>query len=183
MTLTGLIAQYGYIAVFAGTLIEGETVLLLAGFAAHQGYLSLPWVITIALCGGVLGDQICFLLGRRYSAALLRRFPGLAPSVRRVDRLLLRYNAWLIVCMRFMYGLRIAGPLAIGMSRLPPQRFLAFNLLGAAIWAPLLAGAGFLFGHTLDLLFADLRRFEEAILLLIAASAAAIGLRRHLRRR
>ena len=36
MTLTQLVADYGYLAVLAGALFEGETVLLLAGFAAHQ---------------------------------------------------------------------------------------------------------------------------------------------------
>jgi membrane protein DedA with SNARE-associated domain len=182
MTLTGLIAQYGYLVVFVGAFIEGETVLVLAGFAAHQGYLSLPWVMLLALCGGALGDQVCFFLGRHYGQPLLLRFPSLAPGVQRVDRLLERYHAWLIIGMRFLYGLRLAGPIAIGMSRLPAWRFVAFNLTGAAIWAPLIAGAGFLFGHTLELLFADIKRFEEAVLLLIVAIAAVVGLRRRLRR-
>lgn len=182
MTLTGLVAQYGYLAVFAGAFLEGETVLVLAGFAAHQGYLSLPWVIALALCGGMLGDQSCFFLGRRYGAALLRRFPKLVPGIERVDRLLQRYHAWLIIGMRFMYGLRLVGPIAVGMSRLPTWRFVAFNLLGATIWAPLIAGAGYLFGHALELLFADIKRFEEVVLLLIVVGGAAAGLWHRLRR-
>jgi len=64
VSLSGLIADYGYVALFAGTLLEGETVLILAGFAAHQGYLQLHWVIGIALLGGFLGDQFYFWLGR-----------------------------------------------------------------------------------------------------------------------
>ena len=65
MTLTELVAQYGYLAVFAGAFLEGETVLILAGFAAHQGYLSFFWVVALAMCAGTLGDQTCFFLGRR----------------------------------------------------------------------------------------------------------------------
>lgn len=182
MTLTGLIAQYGYLAVFVGAVLEGETMLVLAGFAAHQGYLSLPWVVLLALCGGVLGDQACFFLGRRYGPALLLRFPNLTPGVQRVDQLLL-YHAWLIIGMRFMYGLRLVGPIAIGMSGLSTWRFVAFNLIGAAIWAPLIAGAGYLFGHALQLLFTDIRHFEEAVLLLILGLAGAAALRHRLRHR
>jgi membrane protein DedA with SNARE-associated domain len=45
MTLASLIQEYGYAAVFAGTFIEGETVLIMAGFAAHRGYLVLPSIL------------------------------------------------------------------------------------------------------------------------------------------
>ena len=44
-SLQSLIEHYGYFAVFLGCFLEGETVLVLAGFAAHMGYLSLPGVI------------------------------------------------------------------------------------------------------------------------------------------
>ena len=45
------LAEYGYWAVLGGTLLEGEVVLLLAGFAAQQGVLYLPAVIAVAFCG------------------------------------------------------------------------------------------------------------------------------------
>ena len=183
MNVSDLVAQYGYLAVAAGAFLEGETVLVLAGFAAHQGYLSFFWVVALALCAGALGDQTCFFLGRRYGGALLRRFPQLSPGVQRVDRLLQRYHAWLIVGVRFMYGLRLVGPIAIGISGFPAWRFVLFNLLGAAIWAPLIAGAGFLFGSTLELLFDDIKHFEELALLAIVAIAAVVGLWHRLRRR
>jgi membrane protein DedA with SNARE-associated domain len=40
MTLDQLIDTYGYWAILVGTLLEGETILLLGGFAAYQGYLA-----------------------------------------------------------------------------------------------------------------------------------------------
>ena len=45
MSLPQLLTDYGYWAVFVGSLLEGETILILAGFAAHRGYLSLPLVM------------------------------------------------------------------------------------------------------------------------------------------
>jgi len=182
MTLTQLVAEYGYWAVFAGALLEGETVLILAGFAAHQGYLSFPLVAAIALCGGTLGDQVFFFLGRRYGMDLLRRFPQWNPGAQRVDRLLLRYHAGVIIGARFMYGLRIAGAIAIGMSDVPAWRFILFNVIGAAIWAPLIAGVGYLFGQTLQWLFVDIKHYEEVALLLVIGTALLIHLLRRLRR-
>ncbi|MFC3532799.1 DedA family protein [Vogesella facilis] len=183
MTLAQLLADYGYLAVFVGAVLEGESLLLLAGFAAQQGYLSLPLVVLLALGGGTLGDQLFFWLGRRYNAALLRRLPAGVQRAEQVNRLLLRYDAWVIVGVRFMYGLRVIGPIVIGMSRVSAWRFAGFNLLGAAIWAPLIAGCGFLFGHSLQWLFADLQRYQEAALLALIALLLAGKLLLHWRRR
>ena len=69
MDLAALIQQYGYAAVFVGSVLEGETMLVLAGLAAHRGYLSLQWVMAVAVAGAFLGDLICFLTGRFLGAA------------------------------------------------------------------------------------------------------------------
>ena len=47
MDLQGIIENYGFAAVLVGTFLEGETILILAGLAAHLGYLNLPLVIFI----------------------------------------------------------------------------------------------------------------------------------------
>ena len=181
MSLPGLLADYGYLAVFIGCLLEGETILVLAGVAAQRGLLSLPLVVLLAFAGGTLGDQIFFFIGRRYGHALLRQSSRFAPAVQRVNTLLLRHDAWLIVGVRFMYGLRIAGPIAIGMSDVPALRFLAFNLLGAAIWAVVVTAVGYFFGQSLQWLITDLARFEEIALLVIIIVAVLIGVVHRLR--
>lgn len=173
------LAQYGYLAVFIGSVLEGETILLLAGFAAHQGYLSLPMVMAVGFCGGVLGDQTFFFLGLRYGRRLLSRFPRFKPQVEKVQRLIERYHSAMIVMVRFMYGLRFVGPVAIGASRIKVWRFVAFNVLGGALWAVLVGGAGYLFGQALGLVFADLKRYEHwaALALVMIAAAVALVLR------
>jgi membrane protein DedA with SNARE-associated domain len=171
MTLADLVAHHGYGAVFAGSLLEGETILLLAGAAAHKGYLSFAAVVAVAFCGGTLGDQILFAIGRHYGTALLARYPRLVARGEPVKGLIRRHQTWLIVGVRFMYGLRMVGPLVIGMSEVPTRRFVLPNLLGAAIWAPLVVGAGYLFGHALGWLFSGIERFE-----FMAIGALLLGL-------
>ena len=136
----------------------------MAGFAAYQGYLDLEKVILIALFAGFLGDQLYFFLGRRHGRDILARFPTLKPRVERVDTLLHRYHLLLIPGIRFMYGLRIVGPIAFGMGRVEAVRFIFLNFIGAMLWAPLIAGAGYLFGEALELLLHDIHRYEKLIL-------------------
>jgi membrane protein DedA with SNARE-associated domain len=176
--LPQLVSDYGYLAVFIGTLFEGETILLLAAYAAHQGYLSLPLVIGVAFCGATLGDQIFFFTGYLFGRPLLRRLPTIRARAQKINALLVRYNAGLIVGIRFAYGLRIAGPIVIGMSTISPRRFLLFNAIGALLWAPLIAGIGYLFGHAIEWLFVDLKRYETiglfSLLLLVVLLSALI---------
>lgn len=161
MALADLLSQYGYLALFAGCLLEGETLLLLAGLAAHGGYLSYPVVVLVAFVGGTLGDQICFFVGRRYGDALLLRWTHLEVPAARVRRLIDRHSALLIVGLRFMYGLRLIGPVVIGMSDVSAWRFVVFNVIGAAIWAVAVSGAGYLFGHAIEWFLADLELLEK----------------------
>jgi membrane protein DedA with SNARE-associated domain len=44
-----LLIQFGYVAVFLGTFLEGETILALAGLAAANGYLSFAGVERISV--------------------------------------------------------------------------------------------------------------------------------------
>lgn len=60
MNIAQILQDYGYPAVFLGTLHEGETIMLLGGLAAHPGYLSLDWVIACGFCGTLIGDQLYF---------------------------------------------------------------------------------------------------------------------------
>src|SRR4051794_7381171 len=112
MDLAALIQQYGYAAVFVGSVLEGETLVVLAGLAARRGYLTLQWVIVIAAAGAFLGDQLCFFAGRRMGPRVLARWPRLEPSVTRADNLLARHGAFLVIGLRFTYGLRLGGVLA-----------------------------------------------------------------------
>jgi membrane protein DedA with SNARE-associated domain len=160
MDLAKLVETYGYYAVFGGALLEGETVLAMAGFAASKGYLNIGIVIAIAIVGAVIGDQIFFAIGRFAKGKVFRWFPSVEPKVVVVNRGLKKYGGWLVVLLRFMYGFRIAGPIAIGISDMHWGRFFFFNALGAIIWAPLIAGAGFFFGHALLQVLERLRGYE-----------------------
>lgn len=182
MDLAALISQYGLAAVLAGSLLEGETVLMLAGYAAHRGYLDFTAVVAVAMVGAVIGDQIWFALGRRQGARLTARRPWLDDKVRRALVLIERHPAKIILAMRFAWGLRTALPIAVGMSTITWQRFLLLNLISALVWAPLVAGVGYLFGALLARHVESLHRVEHWGMLAVVMLALIfhfISRRRH----
>jgi len=155
-----LIQKYGYLATFAGSLVEGESLLILSGLAAHRGYLSLPVVIVVGALGGALGDLGFFMLGRRYGGDLLSRFPRYGGTAGRVRAMIEPHPNATILGVRFMYGLRTAGPAVIGASRIPLPRFIVLNAIGALLWSGCWAGAGYLLGHAAERLLGDLAHVE-----------------------
>jgi len=158
--LAGLIDSYGYFAVFIGAFLEGETILALAGLASFRGYMDLWKVILVAMAAGFLGDQFYFFIGRFKGHRVLARFPHARERAHRFDALLARWHAPLIIGVRFMYGFRVVGPILLGMGRVPAWKFMLFNFIGAAIWAPLIAGIGYFFGSILETALGRLKHYE-----------------------
>jgi membrane protein DedA with SNARE-associated domain len=181
MDFAALVDSYGYIAVAVGAFLEGETILALAGLAANRGYLDFYTVVVIALFFGFIGDQFYFFLGRRHGAQILARFPDAQERAHRFDDLLRRWHAPLIVMIRFMYGFRIVGPILLGMGRVPSWKFIVFNFIGAAIWAPLIAGIGFVFGEIVQSVLDDVQKVEIWLFAAIVVAGIA-GFFLHLRR-
>lgn len=169
------IAAYGYWAVFFGTFLEGETVLLGAGYAAQRGLLDWRAVVALACLGATLGDQLAFALGRWKGRTLFTRFPALGRRVPPFLRLLERHHVSLILAIRFLYGFRIAGPVILGTTRLPMPRFSALNFLGAVLWAFAVSGAGYFFGVALEAVVADVEDVELVAVGLLLAGVFVAG--------
>ncbi len=174
MNVENLIHSYGFLPVLVGTFFEGETVLILAAFSAHQGYLPLSEVILSAFVGTLAGDQFYFYLGRRHNLGFLRKRPSWKSRIERANRLLVKFQTTVILSSRFLYGLRTVLPFAIGMSSVPAGKFLVLNVIGAAVWAAALGYGGYYFGHALEMALAEVKTYEFWILGLIAAMGLLI---------
>lgn len=160
-TAKDLVDRLGYPIVFFGVGIEsmgipvpGETVLVIAAALAGSDHLS-PWGVALAgWLGAVVGDNIGYLVGRRWGPRLLR-----VPAVRRVyderrEAVAQRFferRGWLAVFLgRFVALLRIfAGPLA-GMNGMRWRTFLIANAAGGALWVGAVVTVGLLVGSNLD---------------------------------
>ncbi len=183
-----LIAQYGYLALFIGTFLEGETILLLAGFAAQSpGFnLDLRLVILAAFCGSLAGDQTAFFVGRHYGRRLVARSEKWRARADRVHAMLKKYHEVLILTFRFFYGLRNLTPFVLGTAEISVLKFFVLNAIGAGIWAVSFALIGYAFGSLLENVLTrvidNVHHVELAILGVAALVACGFWLRKALRR-
>jgi membrane protein DedA with SNARE-associated domain len=177
--LPALVATYGYPVAFFGSMLEGETILALAGLAVHRGHLPYVPVWLLAAVGGAIGDAIYFALGRRYAARILARWPAMVPAADRVHKLILRGPAIAIVTVRFLYGLRLAGPIVIGSCALPWPTFIFWNAIGALLWSACWLAVGYSLGEVAQRLIGNLAHVERELFLgvLVVAISVIVVLR------
>jgi membrane protein DedA with SNARE-associated domain len=155
------IRNYGYIAVFLFSCIEGEMAVLFSGAMAYLGYMDVKYVILCAFLGTLLADQLCFHIGHYYGRSFLKKFPSLELKAQKVFYYLHKYKALFIFTFRFIYGIRIASPLIIGAGGIPIRYFTLLNVPAAAIWAIISVGLGYIFADAINSLVSNLHVYQK----------------------
>jgi membrane protein DedA with SNARE-associated domain len=171
MTPELLLQKFGYLAVFVGTFLEGETILVMAGFFAERGYLRLPFVVATACAGAYSGHVFWFWLGRTQGVKLLDRFPRMKRHFGKGIRLFERYGAPAIFITQWLYGLRITCAVIIGISKVSTIKFLLYEALTCIVWAIIIGTAGFYFGRAVEHVLGRAAHIEKYGLLVLVVVA------------
>lgn len=148
--LIDIIKDWGYIAVFLGSLVEGESVIFVACLMAQLGYLSLIKIMIIAFTGTLFADQTLYYIGRYYGPALIQRFHSLHAPANRAFKLLHSWDLWFILSFRFIWGIRTISPIVIGSSGITPQRYTPLNFIAAVIWTLISCIGGYFLAGILE---------------------------------
>jgi membrane protein DedA with SNARE-associated domain len=179
MTIKHLIETYGVLAVFVGTIFEGETIVILAALAANQGYLPLWQVVLAAFAGACSADQFYFFLGRWQGRSLISKRPAWQKRSEKATRLIERFHVWIIPAIRYLYGMRSVLCILIGMSRVSGWTFAILNTAGVAVWTILTCFGGYYMGRAMKVI----RKYEMAVVVLLAVVGLATLIFKHYRRR
>lgn len=171
MTIPELLRSYGYWLILGWTLLEGETIVIIAGVAAAAGHMELWLIILVGWIGSYISDQIYFAVGRKFGPFLLKRFPWAQSPVDRAGRLLLKYDVWFILTFRFIYGVRNVTPPALAIAGVTHKRFAILNFVAAGLWAHTFALAGYLFGQAFKELVEDAHMYFGYVILFMFALA------------
>jgi membrane protein DedA with SNARE-associated domain len=172
----------------AGLPFPGTPFLLAAGALARSGHLSLVVAVAVAVLASLLGHLAWYEAGRRKGDAILNLVCriSLEPDlcVRRTRDLYARYGARSLVIAQFIPGLDIVAQPLAGISGVPLARFVAFNLLGAGLWASVFMALGYVFGGQLeDVARVALRLGTWLLAIVLGLLAAHIGWKVHQRQR
>jgi membrane protein DedA with SNARE-associated domain/rhodanese-related sulfurtransferase len=192
--LIALLVEHGVGVVFAATLlarvgapVPASPLLVVAGGLAVGGQLSLAAVVAVSLAANLLGDAVWYQAGRHYGHRVMRLLCRISISpdscVRQSEALIGRWGGSSLVAAKFVPGVSVvAAPMAgaLGMS---VRRFIAFDLLAAAVWTAAFLGLGMVFSRQIQQVLDVLAGAGMLALAVLAALLAAMLALRFWRRR
>lgn len=184
--LEAFIETYGIAAVMAGTALEGEGAAIFGGAMAHRGHLPFWPLALAAAAGGYLADLVIYGVGRRYRDGARVRKVLEHEKVARVVGRLSRNLVIFALLFRFIPGMRTAGPLSLAAAGMAPGPYAFCTGIAALLWGFTGVGMGYYLGHTIELIFGELKRIEHAMIgpaIVAAVIAGAILIWRRAGRR
>lgn len=135
--------QYGYLALMIGTFFEGEAAILFVSSLIHKGLFAFPFTVVSAFLGSFASDWIYYLIGRLNGIYFVAKRPKLQEKVSVFTNFFQRYKFQVLFSYRFLYGFRVVIPLVIGMSGLPPIKFLFYSVFTGLLWATTVCSVGY----------------------------------------
>jgi membrane protein DedA with SNARE-associated domain len=163
-SLESLVEAYGTVAVFVGTVLEGEAIAIAGGVMAHREHLSFWPIAFAAAAGGYLSDLLIYGFGRRYRDAPRLRGALENPKVAAlVAKLSLNIVLFALV-FRFIPGMRTAGPVALAALGMPPLHYGVLTGLAALVWGVTGVMLGYFLGNSIESIFGELHRIEHALI-------------------
>ncbi|MBG6056346.1 membrane protein DedA with SNARE-associated domain [Salinibacterium sp. CAN_S4] len=133
---------------FAVVLPSETVVVALGSLAFSTGAPNILLLLAVAALGAVIGDNLCYLIGRSVGTDRFRwmRRPRIHAAFDYARRALTRRPASLILTARYVPFARIAVNLTAGATGFPYRSYLPLTLVAGASWALYNCFIGALFG-------------------------------------
>ena len=170
-----------------GIPVPGETVLIAGAVYAGSGRLNVVAVGCVGFIAAILGDNIGYAIGRFGGRALVLRWGKYVfiteERLDKAEHFFNRHGGKIIVVARFVEGLRQANGIIAGIAEMHWLRFLAFNMLGAALWVGTWVSIGYFAGQHITAIYDYVTRYSYYVLIALAVLAVGYILVRLRKRR
>jgi membrane-associated protein len=137
-----------------GFFLPGDTLLFIAGFLSSSAggnvLPPLPVTATVVFLAAAAGDQVGYLIGRRFGPSLFQRPRSRLFNPANVvgARAFFEHRGpSAVVIARFIPVVRRFTPIVAGVAAMRYRRFVAYNLLGAALWGVGVTTLGYYLGE------------------------------------
>jgi membrane-associated protein len=161
--------------------LPGDSILFAAGLiAGTRGDINIVLLITVIFMAAFIGDQVGYVLGRKYGRSYLERrsSPRIEKMVARSEAFYAKYGWSAVILARFYPWIRTFMPPIAGIAKMNYYKFLAANALGALIW-----GCGITLLGFYAVSIPALKDSSRGIAIFFVVLTIAITLRNYLRAR
>jgi membrane-associated protein len=158
--------------------LPGDSLLFTAGLLHQQLNLALPVLIGVVALAAIAGDQVGYMLGRKFGRRWFKDDARILKTAYLVqtEEFFAKRGGAAIVLARFVPIVRTFAPLVAGIAAYNYKKFTLWNVAGAVGWAGSVVLLGTWLGH-----FEFIARNIDAIailMVLVSVLPGAIGMLR-----
>lgn len=167
---THLISSYGLIAVFLGSVLFGETIIIASAFLAAGGIFPLLWVFIFTFLGTVISDSIWFYFGNNIislSSKLAKKSEKYKGYLIKLDKFTGNKTFLALLFIKFLYGTRILTIVYLSIKKTGFVKFLLFDIIGTLIWLPIIIAMGWFTAKGANNLISLFNRIEYILAVLV----------------
>jgi len=175
MELTHLIETVGYLGLFGivfaesgllvGFFLPGDSLLFTAGILAAQGFFNFPVLLLVLFLAATTGDSVGYSFGHRVGRRLFTKKSFLFhhENLEKAEKFYESHGKITIVLARFIPIIRTFAPVVAGIGKMDYRTFLAYNLIGGALWTIGVTSLGYYLGN----LIPDVERYIIPFIVLV----------------
>lgn len=186
--ITGLIAEYGYPAVFAAAFLEvifppipSEVVFPLVGFTTQSKGLGLEHAMgmaTVGALGSTTGAILIYFVSMKVGRAAIVRFGRRVrvseQEIEKAERWFAKYGSAAVFTARMIPGIREIISIPAGIGRMNFVKFVTYTFVGSLVWCIILTLTGYYLGEAWSS-FSEQASIAFAIVSVIVVSAIVAG--------
>jgi membrane protein DedA with SNARE-associated domain len=163
-----------------GLPLPEDISLILGGFLAYKGAVSLPVMMFTGFAGILVGDSLIYMAGRRLGT----RVGGgggngffariVTPEKRaKVESLFAIHGQKIVMIARFLPGVRAVTYFTAGSAKMAYWKFILWDGLAALVSAPVFVFLGHRFGGELELMIEKLKEGQVVVFGVLGAAGLA----------
>lgn len=160
--LNHLISTVGVLGVMAivfaetgllvGFFLPGDSLLFTAGFLASTGKMDIKLLAPGVFIAAVLGNSTGYFIGHKWGRTLFTRPESkfFKPKhVAQAEAFFEKHGGKAVTLAQFTPIIRTFVPVISGVGAMKFPKFIAYNVLGALVWAAGVTLAGYWLGNTI----------------------------------
>ncbi|MBK6977582.1 MAG: VTT domain-containing protein [Cytophagaceae bacterium] len=151
-------------------LLPGDSLLFAVGLlASTTGKLDIAIVIPLLVLAALLGDNVNYFVGRKFSEFIKSRDKILflkREYIEQTEQFYDKYGTKAVIVARFMPIIRTIAPFVAGAGSMRYSRYITFCFIGAVLWVSSITLLGYFLGNN-DFVKAN---FEKVVLGIIFVS-------------
>ena len=169
-TITDLLSQYGYIALYVALTLEliafptpGETLMTYCGFLSSQGQLNWGLSILVASLGIITGITTSYFIGFYLGSSFFEKHgERIHMGPKKMQKATIwfeKYGNGLLIVAYFIPGIRHVTGYFAGITKISYKKFAITAYIGAFLWAGTFISLGKVLGVNWEKYHAPIKKY------------------------